>query len=148
MTARTLREPMRVWRIGDPDGRYPIYSGEGAALQNGRWHAAGQRVIYASQGYSTAMLERLAHFNSVLPGNQHFIEIDIPAGVSYEVVTKDSLPGWTDQLMARVHGVAWLAEARSAILIVPSFVAREECNVLVNPGHVLFPLIPQASKRQ
>jgi RES domain-containing protein len=132
---RVLREPMRTFRIGDPQGRYPIYSGQGAAMVEGRWHKRRQDVIYTSQHYSTAMLEKLVHFNGILPPNQHFIEISIPAGTSYEIVTKDSLPGWTDARRARAFGAVWFEEKRSAILIVPSFVAREETNVLINPNH-------------
>ena len=63
-------------------GRYPIYNGEGAALTEGRWHQKGQEVIYASEHYSTAMLEKLAHYNGVLPPKQHFIEIQISTGTS------------------------------------------------------------------
>ena len=36
---------------------------------------------------------------------------------------------------ARQFGDAWLTESRSAILVVPSVVARAEFNVLVNPMH-------------
>ncbi|TMJ72339.1 MAG: hypothetical protein E6G91_10790 [Alphaproteobacteria bacterium] len=137
MTVRALPEPMRVFRIGDPKGKYPIFSGEGAAVTEGRWHNRGQEVIYTSAHYSTAMLEKLAHYNGVLPPDQHFIEIEIPAGTSYEVVTKDILPDWDllDSPQARAHGSKWLDEKRSAILIVPSYVAREEQNVLINPKH-------------
>jgi RES domain-containing protein len=125
--ARNLPEPMRIFRIGDPAGKYPIYSGEGAALAEGRWHERGQEVIYASEHYSTAMLEKLAHFNGLLPPNQHYIEISIPAGTSYEVATKDTIPG--------AFGSRWISEQRTAILLVPSYVAREERNVLINPRH-------------
>lgn len=137
MSHRRLRKTMRAWRIGDPRGRYPIYSAEGAALVEGRWHAKGQRVIYASQSYSTALLEKLVHFNGVLPEGQHFIEIDIPVGTSYEHATKDSVPGWDDAAggKARAFGSGWLQDHRTAILIVPSFVAREEWNVLIDPAH-------------
>jgi RES domain-containing protein len=137
MAVRTLAEPMRTFRIGDPAGRYPIYSGEGAALYEGRWHEKGQEVIYTSEHYATAMLEKLAHFNGLLPPNQHFIEITIPAGTSYEVVTKDSLPEWAnaDGAAARAFGSRWFMQRRTAILIVPSYVAREDNNVLINPHH-------------
>ena len=137
MPPRKLREPMRAYRIGDPQGRHPIYSGEGAALVEGRWHEKGQEVIYASAHYATAMLEKLAHYNGIMPPNQHFIEMEIPVGTSYEEVTKDILPGWNlpDSPVARAHGSAWLSELRSAILIVPSYVAREEFNILINPHH-------------
>jgi RES domain-containing protein len=132
---RVLPSPLCAFRIGDPAGLYPIYSGEGSARVEGRWHERGQEVIYASEHYSTAMLEKLVHWNGILPPNQHCIEITIPHGVSYEVVTKDSLPGWTDPGLARPFGARWLAERRSAILLVPSIVARMERNVLINPLH-------------
>jgi RES domain-containing protein len=140
MAVRTLIDPMRAYRIGDPNGKYPIYSGEGAALNEGRWHNKGQEVIYASLHYSTSMLEKLVHYNGILPPNQHFIEIDIPVGASYEVVTKDSLPSWevTGSPQARGHGAQWLVEKRTLILLVPSVVAREEQNVLINPHHPEF----------
>jgi hypothetical protein len=32
------------------------------------------------------MLEKLVHGSGVLPANQHFIEIAIPNGVSYEML--------------------------------------------------------------
>jgi RES domain-containing protein len=133
--ARALAEPLRCYRIGDPRGLYPIYSGEGARRTEGRWHAKGQEVIYASRYYGTALLEKLAHFNGVLPAGQHYIEIEIPAGVSYETITKDSLPGWTDTAVARGAGARWVAEARSAILLVPSYVSRLEENVIINCRH-------------
>lgn len=137
MSPRKLPEPKRVFRIGDLNGTYPIYSGEGAARVEGRWHEKGQEVIYTCENYSTAMLEKLYHYSGRLPSNQHFIEVDIPASTSYEVVTKDSLPDWykEDQITARQFGSDWIREGRSAILIVPSVVARMEANVLINPRH-------------
>lgn len=137
MAVRELTDPLTVWRIGDPEGRLPIYSGEGSALGEGRWHRKGQDPIYTSEHYGTAMLEKLVHYNGVLPPNQHYLKIKIPAGVSYEVVTKDSLAGWGDLngSVSREFGAAWFDDKRSAILIVPSFVSREEQNVLINPNH-------------
>ena len=78
----------RSKRNGRTDaGHFPVWSAEGARRVTGRWHEAGAEVIYASATYSTAMLEMLAHWNGVPPPNQHFIEITIPKGTSYEVVT-------------------------------------------------------------
>lgn len=135
MTERRLDAPMRAYRIGDLHGRYKIFSGEGAVLVEGRWHRKGQGVIYASEHYSTAMLEKLAAFSGLLPHNQHYIEIEIPAGTSYEVVTKDSLPKWIDRRRARKFGSDWFETCRCSILVVPSYVARMERNVLINPNH-------------
>lgn len=137
MSPRRLREPMRVYRFGDPDGRFPVYNGEGAALVDGRWHREGQHVIYTGEHYSTALLEVLVHRAGRIPPKQHFIEIMLPVGTSYEEVTKDILPGWdsSNTRVARRHGSKWLDEQRSLILIVPSMVAPEELNVLINPRH-------------
>ncbi len=65
------------------------------------------------------------------------MEIAIPAGVSYEVVAEATVPGWYERggASARRFGSAWIEEARSAILLVPSVVARVERNVLINPAH-------------
>ena len=122
--------------MGDPAGVHPVYSGDGARVYPGRWNEKGQSVIYASEHYSTALLETVARTGE-MPRNQHYVGIEIPAGVTYEVVTKDSLHGWcdVDGAAARAFGAAWYAERRSAILIVPSVVARVERNVLIHPHH-------------
>lgn len=131
---------MRVYRIGDPAGEFPVWSPEGARRTSGRWHEAGDAVIYAAEHYSTALLEKLAHWNGTLPPNQHFIEVTIPAGTSYEVVTADILPDWctTSGMAARRFGHQWYEEKRSAILLVPSVVARVERNVVINSRHADF----------
>lgn len=140
---RRLPDRLTVWRIGDPAGRHPVFSAEGARLVQGRWHASGDRVIYAAEHYSTAMLEKLVHWNGSLPPNQHFIEIAIPAGTSYEVLNPDHLPGWhhASGEASRQFGHRWQAEKRSAVLLVPSVVARMERNAILNADHPDFPAI-------
>ncbi len=100
-------------------------------------------MIYASEHYSTAMLEKLAHGSGSLPPNQHFIEITIPNGVSYEMVEPAHLPGWDDPACAasKPFGEAWQNGRRSLLLIVPSVVARMERNLLLNPEHPEFPQV-------
>ena len=133
---RRLASSLRAYRIGDPAGGYPVYSGAGSRVHPGRWNESGQETIYASEHYSTALLETLVRTGE-MPPNQHFVEIDVPAGATYEVVTKDSLPGWcdVDRTVARAFGAAWYAERRSTLLIVPSVVARVDRNVLIHPYH-------------
>jgi RES domain-containing protein len=124
-TPRTLPETMRAYRIGNPAGQFPVWSAEGAKRTSGRWHEAGVEVIYASENYSTAMLEKLVHWNGTLPPNQHYIEITIPKGTSYAVVTAQTFPECfsSDGEAARRLGRRWYEENPSAILIVPSVVA-------------------------
>lgn len=129
-----------AYRIGDPEGRFPIYSAEGARLAPGRWHHKDHPVIYASEHYSTAMLEKLAHAAGVMPDNQHWIQVTLPRGLSYEVVTPHHLPGWDSMPagVSRNYGYQWAHAQRSAVLYVPSFVARMESNIIINPDHPEF----------
>ncbi|MFN3312986.1 MAG: RES family NAD+ phosphorylase [Hyphomonas sp.] len=137
MTHRKLKEGLTGYRIGDPAGEFPIWDDGGARRESGRWHEAGAGVIYASEHYSTAMLEKLVHYSGHLPSGQCFIEITVPAGTSYEVVTADIIPNWAEPSgeAARHFGRLWYQESRSAILIVPSVVARVERNFVFNTGH-------------
>ncbi|HEV7229615.1 RES family NAD+ phosphorylase [Brevundimonas sp.] len=134
---RRLDDSLVGHRIGDPLGEFPIWSDGGARNASGRWHEAGDRVIYASEHYSTAMLEKLVHFSGALPSGQHFVRIHIPAGTSYEVVNPDLLAGWAEAGggASRAFGRAWCAQGRSAVLIVPSVVARMERNFVFNTAH-------------
>lgn len=140
MKPQRLDRVLTCYRIGDPDGIYPIFDGSGAALVPGRWNEVGQQVIYACEHYSTAMLEKLARGRGDLPRNQHYITITIPDGASYEVVGRDHLSGWDtpEPTVARTHGAAWAAAGRSLILLVPSYVARIERNIVINPAHPEF----------
>ena len=133
---RALDELLLTYRIGDPAGECRIYSGEGSKRHPGRWNNVNEEMIYTSEHYSTAMLEKLVRTGK-MPANQPFIEIDIPSGTKYEVIAKDTPPGWYDANCAKskAFGSAWLNEQSSAALIVPSVIARVEHNVLINPNH-------------
>ena len=143
MHLRELPTQLTVYRIGDPSGCFPVYSVDGAMRAGGRWHERGDRVIYAAEHYSTAMLETLAHWGRRMPPRQHYIEITIPAGITYEVASADHLPGWhrTAATSSMVFGHRWYAERRSAVLFVPSVVARVERNIVINATHDDFPKI-------
>jgi len=134
---RVLPAARTIYRIGDPRGRYPIYSGEGARRIAGRWHDKGDAVVYAAEHLSLAMLEKLVHFSGTLPAGQHYIEITLPVGLPYEIVTPASLPGWdaASHVASRPFGHDWVISARSAILLVPSVVVANENNVVINPAH-------------
>ena len=59
MTPQRLDRVLTAWRIGDPDGAFPIFDATGSTLYPGRWNGARTPMIYASEHYSTAMLEKL-----------------------------------------------------------------------------------------
>lgn len=137
MTGGVTDRVLTAYRIGDPDGVHPIYDSEGARLYPGRWNTPACPIIYTSEHYSTAMLEKLVHANSVLPPNQHYIKITIPNGVHYEIFQTAAHPGWDgkDESLCKAFGLMWFEERRSAILLVPSIAARVERNILINPHH-------------
>ena len=128
---------LSCYRIGDPNGAHPIYDAEGARLYPGRWNTHSSPVIYTSQHYSTAMLEKLVHTNLVMPANQHFVAITIPNGTSYEIFQTAAYPGWDsrNETICKTFAQNWYDEQRSALLIVPSIPARLERNFLINPAH-------------
>ena len=137
MSAQTLDRVLTVYRIGDPAGAYPIFDATGSKLWPGRWNTGTSPMIYASEHYSTAMLEKLVHGNGHMPPNQHWIEITIPPGVPYEMLSVAHNPGWEaeDCRVAKAYGEAWQKSMRSLLLIVPSVVARMDHNVLINDMH-------------
>jgi RES domain-containing protein len=140
VTAQILDRTLSAYRIGDPAGAWPIFDATGSTIAPGRWNTPASPVIYTSEHYSTALLEKLVHGSGRLPPNQHYVEITIPRGLSYEMFSPAALPGW-DTMPATVSkpfGEAWCLERRSATLIVPSVVARLDSNILINPNHPEF----------
>jgi RES domain-containing protein len=149
VTAQLLDHVLTAFRIGDPNGAHPIFDATGSKLYPGRWNTAASPMIYASEHYSTAMLEKLVRGSGSLPPNQHFIEITIPNGVTYEVIEPPHLPGWDDPACtaSKAFGEAWQKSRRSLLLLVPSVVARMERNVLLNPEHPEFPQVTHGLHR-
>jgi RES domain-containing protein len=137
VTAQTLDRMLTAYRIRDPAGAYPIFDATGSKLWPGRWNTGASPMVYTSDTYSLAMLEKLAHGNGHVPPNQHWIAITIPPGVSYEMFSSAHHPGWDaeDCRVAKAFGAAWQQSYRSLLLIVPSVVARMERNVLINDSH-------------
>ncbi|MFM0514295.1 RES family NAD+ phosphorylase [Paraburkholderia sp. RL17-373-BIF-A] len=128
---------MRVFRIAD--SRHPAWSGTGAMLVGGRFSSPGRPVIHGALGFAGAMLEVLVHARiGKVPRHHVWVQTDIPDDVPVEQVGADGLPAGRDGpdlQVARGFGDRWLSGARSAVLVVPSVVARAESNVLVNPAH-------------
>lgn len=134
---------MQAFRVGDL--RRPIFDGTGALLNGGRWNSPGHAITYAAQTYAGALMEVLVHANlRVMPKYHGVIVIDIPDKLSVEYISMETMTSWgTANLRPhRRFGDRWLAEQRSAILMVPSVVLQgREQNVLINPTHPNFPLI-------
>ena len=149
MTAQILDRTLAAFRIGDPAGAHPIFYAGGSSLAPGRWNTPGSPLIYSSEHYSTALLEKLVRGSGRLPPNQHYIQITLPRGLTYEVFSPPTLPGW-DSLpptVSRRFGEQWSNQKRSLFLIAPSVVARLDNNIMINPAHPEFRLV-EASLHQ
>ena len=128
--------PLLAHRIGD--SRFPLFSAAGSLRRAGRWHSGRNPVIYAAASFAGTMLERLAQTGtSALPVFTASIVIRIPEGIAIEIVEEADVPGWdaADKRSGQAYGDRWLLERRTAVLTVPSVVARLERNVLINPDH-------------
>ncbi len=128
---------MQIYRIGD--SRHALWDGTGAAMVGGRWNSPGQPAIYGSLSYACSMLEILVHANiGRIPRTHCYVVAEVPTDVLIERHNSPELPlGWdgNDSSIARCFGDRWLAELRSAVLIIPSVVAKLEWNAVVNPLH-------------
>ena len=126
-----------IYRMGD--SRHPLWDGTGAAMVGGRWNSPGKPVIYGALSYACAMLEILVHANiGRVPATQVHVVAEVPDHVATESIGAAQLPaGWDsdDLTVARQVGDQWLQQARTAVLIVPSVVARLEWIAVVNPLH-------------
>lgn len=126
---------MRFYRIAD--ARHSPERGEGARLHGGRWNSPGRAVIYACETQSGAILEKLVHTNGRMPKHQICVVFEAPDTLKVATLEPKDVPAWNaqDMLASRKAGDAWLAEARTAVLRVPSVVFDAERNVLINPEH-------------
>ena len=133
-----------VWRIATDTKSYEAHdlSGAGAKDTGGRWNAAGDPLVYASETQALACLETLVHLNAGgLPLNRYLVSVTIPASVwaGMRTETPGSLPvGWDADPSGRASiqfGTAWIRSVASALLRVPSVIVPDEYNVLINPLH-------------
>jgi RES domain-containing protein len=131
---------MMVYRLHS--SRYPASSGQGAAINGGRWNPKGIPVIYASASPSLAALEVLVHY-SVLPKGFVLTSVAVPESALIADVPEAALTeGWDDpepRAATREYGRRWVESNASVILRVPSTVINGEANYVINVRHPDFP---------
>jgi RES domain-containing protein len=100
-------------------------------------------VAYLAEHLSLAMIEYFVHIEaSDPPKDLVVVAADIPDGVSRVVLTTRTLPPNWRQVPAppslAMIGDSFVAERKSAILVLPSALVPSESNWLVNPLHQEF----------
>jgi len=141
---------MQVYRIARANRRYDL-SGYGAFLVGGRWNLPGLALLYTAESRALAMLEVLVHLPAAdLPADMYLLTLDVPAGLSQEVLGPADLPAdWqrlSQPLPTAVLGHAWLQSARTLALRVPSVIVPQEYNLLLNPAHPEFAQVRLAAE--
>ena len=128
---------MRIYRIS----HFADLSGEGGRRAAARWHHKGRPVVYCAGNAAAAMLEAIAYIArddpALLPSAFQLLEIELPDEVKREVVSLTRLPtDWKQNLAhTRSLGAEWLQRQATAVLVVPSALAPDTNNFLLNPAH-------------
>jgi RES domain-containing protein len=124
---------MILWRIS----RHRDFSGTGGLRSPGRWHHAGQPVVYLAESPASALLEVCVHTSANdVPPDFAVLKIEAPE-VPVQSIELDELPAeWQSRLeLTRDLGTAWLQKKETPLLRVPSAIVPETANFLLNPAH-------------
>lgn len=119
------------------------FDGEGAYRYGGRWSSPGTRLCYASEHQSLAMLEYFVHLDANHPPEDLvLVTAEVPDPVSRRSITTLDLPGnWRETPAPpelAVFGDDFVNQEEAVLLIVPSALAPQESNWLLNPQHADF----------
>jgi RES domain-containing protein len=146
-----------LWRISN----HADLTGIGGLRASGRWHTAGRPIVYLAEHPALCLLEVLAHDVDAgdLPRAYRWLKVETGRGQQGVVSARDLPRAWaTDLTWTRTTGDRWLAEGRTPLLRVPSALAPEASNYLLNPVHsraraarvvatFAYPLDPRLARR-
>lgn len=127
---------MLLWRISN----HATLDGRGGLETSARWHSQGRPIVYLAESVPGALLEVLVHLELSpmrFPKSYRLLKVEAPDDVSIataiEIQPRDL---WTeDEVLTRTIGDEWLATGKTALLRVPSAIAPETFNVLLNSAH-------------
>jgi RES domain-containing protein len=141
---------LRVYRFVStrfPDG----LSCEGARRYGGRWNSKGVAVLYCATSESLAMLELRVHSPHPYPRARWRFALEVPEDALTSIEAEELPRGW-NQLppgpASKRIGDAWVASNSTLGLLVPSVVASEEKNLVLNPSHPRFQEVRILAKRR
>jgi RES domain-containing protein len=138
----------RVFRLLRAAYARAPFDGEGAYRYGGRWSSPGTRLVYTSEHQSLAMLEYFVHLDPEdAPDDLVLATADVPDNLSRErLPARDLLARWRDTPappeLAQI-GDEFVKKAETCVLLVPSALAVNENNWLINPQHLEFRKITQ-----
>lgn len=121
---------MRVWRISN----HADLTGRGGLVAAGRWHHAQTQIVYCADHPASAMLEILVHVDfEDRPESFQLLSVEIPE--ASDILAADVPEGWKDDIaITRAIGSRFIADARNAVLAVPSVIVPHGINYLLSPS--------------
>jgi RES domain-containing protein len=127
---------MFLWRISN----HRTLDGRGGLETSARWHTQGGPIVYLAESVAGALLGVLVHLELspvLLPKSYRLLKVKVPDDLSMDTLSASDLgETWiNDETLTRTVGDQWLASKRSALLQVPSAIAPETLNVLLNSAH-------------
>ncbi|MEO8910637.1 MAG: RES family NAD+ phosphorylase [Gemmatimonadaceae bacterium] len=134
---------MKAWRLIKTKYASIAFDGEGARLFGGRWNSPGTRMVYTSSNSALAVLEVVVNMgdSSGVLASYSIIQATVPDHL-IEDLDRSRLPADWKTSPAPPHlqaiGDEWIASGRSLALRVPSAVAPDGENILLNPQHADF----------
>jgi RES domain-containing protein len=120
-----------LWRVSN----HTALDGGGGLRAPGRWHTRGRPIVYCAGNAAAALLETLVHAEidaEDIPVTFRYLEIEVGDSVAMETIRHVDT---TKLDRTRRVGDEWLRSGRTAILRVPSVIAPETWNLLINPAH-------------
>ncbi|RJF90814.1 RES family NAD+ phosphorylase [Sphingomonas cavernae] len=121
---------MIVWRISE----HADLDGVGGTIVGGRWHSKGRPIVYAADSSALAMLEVLVHLEvETMPAPFQLMRIAFDDGLAATEWPENRLP--RDIAESRAWGDTWLKTAETPVARVPSVIAPDGTNWLLNPLH-------------
>ncbi len=107
----------------------------------GRWSRPGTPLVYLCTTPALACLETLVHLEpGPLPEDRFLVAVEVPPDLWAGRLRFDpaQFPGWDAVPHGPVSldwGMHWIEGQRSVLACVPSAIAPEVSNLLLNPAH-------------
>jgi RES domain-containing protein len=124
-----------LWRISN----YIDLGGWGGRKFSSRWTSLGRRVVYFAESPTAALVETLVHLeveSEDTPDLYTLLKISVPDGLAIQHLDPPAGSEWKRDLeLTRRIGDAWLASLETPLTRVPSVLAPETWNYLLNPEH-------------
>ncbi len=123
------------WRISN----HTDLGGWGGKKFASRSSSLGRRVVYLAESPAGAMLEVLVHLKQKeepLPRIYTLLKIEAPDELGVQHLNMLAPTDWKERAeFTRNMGDAWLAARETALARVPSAIAPQTWNYLLNPEH-------------